>query len=201
MITDGKKWHCLAVKSLFALLRGLTSKHDGDFYCLNCFRSYTTKNRLKKHRNVCENHGYCYKEMPEKDNKILKYNHGGKSMRAPFVICADLECLPEKMSTCHNDPEKSSATKINKHISSGYSLFPCSSFDTIENKLDYYRGEDCMKKFCKDLKEHASRIINYEKREMIPLTKEEKKMHCRQKKCYICKKDLVLMITIKSIIK
>ena len=34
--------------------------------------------------------------MPE-DNKILKYNHGEKSMRAPFVIYADLECLLEKM--------------------------------------------------------------------------------------------------------
>ena len=44
--------------------------------------------------------------MPKEDNKILKYNHGEKSMRAPFVICADLECLPYKMSTYHNDPEK-----------------------------------------------------------------------------------------------
>ena len=39
MITDGKKWHYLAVKSLSALLRGITSKHVGDFYCLNCFHS------------------------------------------------------------------------------------------------------------------------------------------------------------------
>ena len=39
MITDGKKWHYLAVKSLPALLRGITSNHEGDFYCLNCFHS------------------------------------------------------------------------------------------------------------------------------------------------------------------
>ena len=45
--------------------------------------------------------------MPEEDRKILKYNHDEKSIRAPFVICADLECFLEKMSTCHNDPEKS----------------------------------------------------------------------------------------------
>ena len=37
MITDGKKWHYLAVKSLPALLRGITSNHDGDFFRLNCF--------------------------------------------------------------------------------------------------------------------------------------------------------------------
>ena len=37
MIADGKKWHYLAVKILSALIRGITSKDDGDFYCLNCF--------------------------------------------------------------------------------------------------------------------------------------------------------------------
>ena len=44
MITDSKKWHCLAVKSLAALFGGITSKHVGDFYCLNLFYSYSTKN-------------------------------------------------------------------------------------------------------------------------------------------------------------
>ena len=54
--------------------------------------------------------------MPEEDNKILKYNHVEKSMRVPFVIYADLECLFEKMSTCYNNSEKSSTTKtINTH--------------------------------------------------------------------------------------
>ena len=47
MITDGEKWHYLAVNSLSALFRGITSKHEGDFYCLNCFQSYTTENKLK----------------------------------------------------------------------------------------------------------------------------------------------------------
>ena len=59
-----------------------------------------------------------------------------------------------------------------------------------------------MKNFCLDLREHATKIINFEKKEMIPLTKEEKKMHDKQKVCYICKKkDLGLIITIKNTIK
>ena len=45
MITDGEKWHYLAVKSLSALLNGIISNHNGNFYCLNCFRAYTTKNK------------------------------------------------------------------------------------------------------------------------------------------------------------
>ena len=53
--------------------------------------------------------------MLEEDNNILKYNQGEKSMRAPFVVYADLESLLEKMSTCNNNTEKSLPTKINKH--------------------------------------------------------------------------------------
>ena len=59
------------------------------------------------------------------------------------------------MSACHNDPEKSSITKVSKHAPSRYSLFTCSSFNTVENKVDYYRGENC---------KHVTRIIDYEKK-------------------------------------
>ena len=107
MITYGEKWHYLAVKRA-VLLRGITSKHVGKFYCLNCFHSFRPENKLKKHYNVCKNHDYCYVEMPKEDNKKLKYNHGEKSIKTPFIIYADLECLFEKMSTCHNNPQESS---------------------------------------------------------------------------------------------
>ena len=54
MITDddNNRWHYLAVKSLPALFRGITSTKNGDFYCLNCFHSYRTLNKLKKHERV-----------------------------------------------------------------------------------------------------------------------------------------------------
>ena len=52
MITDGEKWHYLAVKSFCALFRGIADNNNGDFYCLNCFQSYTTENKCKKHKKV-----------------------------------------------------------------------------------------------------------------------------------------------------
>ena len=189
MITDDEKWHCLVVKNLSGLLRGVTSNHHGDFYCLNCFHAYSTKNKLEAHKKICENHDYCHVEMPTKDNNTIKSNQGEKSIKLPFVIYADLECLLEKMSTCINNPNESSTTEINKHIPSGYSIFTHCSFDKSKNKLNYYRGNDCMKKFCKDLREHATKIINYEKKKMIPLTTEEKIHYNKQKTCYICKKE------------
>ena len=100
MITDGEKWHYTAITILSGLLRGITSNHNGDFYCLNCFRAYTTKSKLEAHKKIHENHEYCHVEMPNEDNKIIKYNPGEKSIRYPFIIYADLECLLEKISTC-----------------------------------------------------------------------------------------------------
>ena len=151
-------------KKLPALFRGITSNNNGDFYCINCLHLYRTENKLKKHENICKHHDYYYVEMPNEGNKILKYNHGEKSMKVPLIIYADLESLLEKMSIYHNNPKNSATIKMNKHTLSGYSLFTHCSFDLTKNKLHCYRGKDCMEKFCQDFKEHAAKIINYEKR-------------------------------------
>ena len=128
-ISNGENWHYLAVKSLSRLLRGITSNHDGDYYCLNCFHSYRTENKLNAHKKLCENHDYCNIEMPSNDNNLINYNKGEKSLKLPFIIYADLECLLEKISTCYNNPNLSSASKINQHAPSGYSIFTNCSFD------------------------------------------------------------------------
>ena len=48
-------WHNLPEKELPTLLRGITSKHHGDFYCLNCLHSFRTENKFKFHENLCKN--------------------------------------------------------------------------------------------------------------------------------------------------
>ena len=91
MITNNDKdWHYLAVKSISGLLKGITSKHKGDFYCLNCFYLCITEKKLKKHERICKDHDFCHVKMPNEDNKILKYNPGEKSLKVPFIINADL---------------------------------------------------------------------------------------------------------------
>ena len=46
-----------------------------------------------------------------------------------------------------------------------------------------------MKIFCKDLKDQAKKIINHEKKEMIPFTDKEKESYENRKICYICEKE------------
>ena len=98
MICDGIKYHYLSVTNLSGLLQGSSSNQRGDFYCLNCFNSYTTKNKLKEHEEICNNHNSCRIEMPEWVNKTIKHNPGEKSLKAPFVIYLDLECLLKKIT-------------------------------------------------------------------------------------------------------
>ena len=49
--------------------------------------------------------------------------------------------------------------KKSKHTPSGYSLFTNCSFDKTKNKLDWYRGEDCMERFCRELRDHGTKVV------------------------------------------
>ena len=84
---------------------------------------------MKTIPHVCKNHDHCCVEMAKEDNKMLKCNHGEKSVKVPFIIYPNVESLLKKISTCHNNPE-----------------------------------EDCMERFGKDLKEHVTKIVNYEQK-------------------------------------
>ena len=85
MITDGKKWHYLALKSVRTtngcnrllrsssrLLRGITSNHTGDYYYLGCFYSKSIDNELKKLERLCGKQDYCHIVMPKEDGKNIK---------------------------------------------------------------------------------------------------------------------------------
>ena len=208
MITDNKqsdeidKWHYIALKSdridngfnrpirsLSRLFRGITSNNNGDFYCLCCLHSFLTDNALKKHERLCNNHDYCHVEMPTKDNNILKYNHGEKPLKSPWVIYADFECLPIKQQSCQNNPNNSYTERKAIHEPCGYSIDLVSSFDSKKDVHSFYRGRDCTKKFCEDLKKHTIKIINLKEKDVIPLTDEEIICYEKQKLCHICKKE------------
>ena len=168
-----KKKRYIAVTNLSALPKKISSNQK-DFYCLNCFNSYTSKNKLKEHEEIRNNHDSYRIEMPKQVDKILKCNPGEKSFKAPFTIYLGLECILKKVQSRQNNPEKSYTEEKAKHEPSSWAMFTRCSFDKKENKLNYYRGKDCIEKLCEKLKECATEIINYEEEEMILLTKEEK---------------------------
>ena len=75
--------------------------------------------------------------MPKCVQKILKYDPGQKSLKAPFAIYLDLQCLLIKEQSWQNNPEKSYTEKKARHDPSGWSMFTRCSFDEKENTLSY----------------------------------------------------------------
>ena len=83
MISNGEEWHYLAVKELSALLKGIKSKNNGDFYCLYSLHLVRTKkwNHIKK---ACENKDFCNISMPSEEAKILEFTQYQKSDNVSF---------------------------------------------------------------------------------------------------------------------
>ena len=124
-----------------------------------------------------------------RNNEILKYNPGKKLLKIPFIVYADLECKLWKMNACQVNLTKSYIEKKAEHELSGYPWVKCCSFDKSKTECNYYRDQDCIKIFCRDLRDSAMKIINHEKKDIIPLTKEEKESYEKQQICYICEEE------------
>ena len=86
--------------------------------------------------------------MP-KENEKIKYLPGEKSLKAPFIVYADLECLLKKVQYCQNNPKSSYTEKKSNHKPSGYAWSLICSFDDTKNKRCFYSGKDCIEKFLK----------------------------------------------------
>ena len=106
-----------------------------------------------------------------------------------FAIYAGLECLLIKQQSCQNNPNESYTERKAIHEPSGYSLNLICSFDSKLNKHNFYRGKDCVKKFCSDLNKLGTEIIDYGEKELIPLTDNETKSYEKQKNVTYVKKE------------
>ena len=113
--------------------------------------------------------------MSKRNNNIMNKNQKEKCFIMSFIIYTDAESSLKKISSGEKNPEKSSTKKVTQHTPCGYSLFKHRSFDINKNINNFYIGADCMKKFCADLKNHATKIIASKKHNTID--KENKKKY------------------------
>ena len=189
MITDGTDiWHYIAIKNIPALLRGVSSTHDGDYYCVNCFHSYRTESSLKKHEELCANNNFSLIKMPTEDKKYISSTPGKNTLKNPFIIYADFECLLYPLSTCDNTEENSFTIKKIIDRPSGFSMLTSYAFDKSLNKPICYRGKDCLAKFSKALKDEANKIISIKQKPMDPLKNQERESYANAKTCFTCEK-------------
>ena len=172
-------WHYLAVKKLSALLKGITSKNNGDSCYCHCLHSFKKENKLKSHKKVCKNKDFCGIALPSQKDNISKFSQYMKSDKTPCIIYSE--------SMTNKQTSKILNKKISEHIPRGYSTSTIWVFDNIENKHSLYHGEDSMKKFCISFRKHAANVINFEKNITLPITEKELKLHQDSMVCYNCR--------------
>ena len=195
---DKGKWHFLALpsnldedgirrpkKSISRLMEGISSNSHDDFYCYECLHSFRTEIAIKNHVDLCKNNKLAKIELPNEENKFKKYNPGGKSLKMNTVIYADFESILVPNNTYSK--ENASDGVIDKHIACGYSI---NVVDNHSNrcKQTYYRGDDAISRFCKEIRAIAYEKISFYKRQMIELTLEERKEYKDATYCHIYKK-------------
>ena len=195
---DKGKWHFLALpsnldedgirrpkKSISRLMEGISSNSHYDFYCYGCLHSFRTEIALKNHVDLCKNNKFAKIELPNEENKFKKSNPAGKSLKMNTVIHADFESILVHNNTYSK--ENASDGVIDKDIACGYSI---NVVDNHSNrcKQTYYRGDDAISRFCKEIRAIAYEKISFCKRQMIELTLEEQKEYEDATYCHICKK-------------
>ena len=123
------------------------------------------------------------------------------------VIYADFESILPPYNTCAKQDETNKS--INKHVACGYSI------NVVDNhkktcKQTYYRGDNAVSAFCKEIRAVAYKKISFVKSEMIELTLDEQKEYENATYCHICKKEfgdkknikkyVIMIITLVNIV-
>ena len=126
----------------------------------------------KKETYVVEINCFFNIVIPSRDTKVLEFN---QYQCSPFIVYADLDGYKKH-------PEKSSTLEAGEHIPLGFSICTISSFKDIKNKHDIYRIKECMNKFCKFLRRHVMKIINFKEKKV---DSKQQEPHKNGKFCYI----------------
>lgn len=188
---SGKDHYCW-IKNLWRLVGRQITKHESKrFLCKMCLNSFYSEEKLKDHKIYCSVHGATKIEMPKKYDNVLQFKNYQNSLKVPWAIYADFECMLQKISTCHPNPEKSYLNDTEKHepVSFAYYL---KDVDSKNFRLEEYFGPDAPKVFYEKIKADALMIAQeyYDKiKPMKPLTSEERISYETAKQCHICERS------------
>ena len=120
LISDDTKQHYCSIKDIGKLLSLQTSK-DGHVrhVCFRYLNIFKCDKSLASHHDYYKSHETIKIELPEEESKISFENHN-RSMRVPFIVCADFDSFTPQLSTCQPNPGKSYINQYQKHIPSRF---------------------------------------------------------------------------------
>ena len=128
--------------------------------------------------------------MPKPKENILEFKYYIHSLKIPFVIYADFECMLQKIQTCQQSDETSYNNAYQKQAPNNFAYYVKYCNGDFKPPVEY-SGPDEAKKFYEKIKQDALHIATeyYDKSiPMNPLTESEMLELKIQEYCHICEK-------------
>lgn len=191
-ITNGATSHYCWIKDFGKLVHSqLTKNHKKINICKRCFCRFKNEEALNEHKIYCGKNAPSKIELPTAENKWLKFKNFNHSLRVPYIIIADFECLLHKISSCQPSDDHCYTTLYQKHTPYSFCYLVVSDDGKISDPV-LYRGPNAVKVFLQKMKDEAIKISELYKN-IIPmkeLTREEEESFQSAENCYVCGKVL-----------
>ena len=193
LITEENNNHYVFIKDFNRFMYNQTKHEHKKHFCMHCLQCFSSEEVLNNHKNNCiQINGTQAVKMPDKNNKILKFNNFNKQQPVPFVIYADFEAITEKISNHQQNNDKSYTEAYQKHIDCGFGYkVVCCYDDKYTQPLKIYRGEKAVYTFLEymlDEVKYCKNIIKKEFNKPLRMTKEDEEKFQKSDECHICSK-------------
>ena len=184
------------IRDFNKLCYNITKCKTKKFFCKHCIQHSPSQEKLEKHLLDCVVLTECQAiEMPP-ESEVTKFESLRETVKIPFVIYADFESLPHKLTVTQEQEmvhgmHPHSTEKLQKHVacSCGYKVVCCYD-DRLSKPFKMYRGLDSVDKFFTDIFEEEKEILEKLKefqKTPIKLSNEEKSHRKLATSCYVCK--------------
>ena len=111
-----------------------------------------SEEKLINHKFYCQQQKSAKTEMPKPDENILKFKNYNHSLKIPFVLYADFECMLQKIHMCQPSDETSYTKPYQKHVPTNFVYYIKYSNDNFQPPVTY-SGANADRVFYERLKE------------------------------------------------
>ena len=147
------------------------------YFGTNCLQGFTQELRRNQHQAYCENNESVKVGMPIKGSTV-EFPDGRSQFRIPFMMYADFESILEPIQGSTPDPAHPYTMNASKHVPSGWCVYSKFAYGDVNDALKLCKGEDCIEKFCKHLKQEAYRLYHmFPEKPMTTLTNKQWKKY------------------------
>lgn len=186
-ITDEISSHYCLIRDLNRLLSDLTGHKAKSFYCNHCLNRFSLERTLANHYTLCSQHEPQVTKLPAVGKNILKFERFDYTIRVPYVIYADFECLLIKKGL--DNIQHDNTQQVASHIPSGFCYVIIGPNGLPVKTPVIYRGDDVVKRFLYAVTEEE-RMIQRILKTIVPmtLTQEDEETFANAAVCKLCKR-------------